>query len=159
MNKKKVLGLALSAVLALGVLSGCGAKAGAMKDGTYKAEASDFDSKGWKPFVEITVKDNKITATKFDYTNKDGKFKTQDADYNKNMKEKSSAAVKTNPQEYAPKLEKALVEKQDPAKVDAVSGATSSSKNFKELATKVVEEGAKKGAKETVKVTIVEEKK
>lgn len=161
MNKKKVLGLALSAVMALGILSGCGAKdtpkttAGTLKDGTFKAEASDFDSKGWKPFVEITVKGGKITESKFDYTNKDGKLKTQDADYNKNMLEKS----KTNPQKYSPELAKALVDKQDPAKVDTVAGATSSSKNFKELATKAIEEGAKKGSTTVVKVTMPEEKK
>lgn len=156
MNKKRVLGLALSAVFALGILSGCGAKensGSALKDGSYKAEASDFDKNGWKPFVEITVKDGKISDTKFDYTNKDGKLKTQDADYNKKMKESKSG---TNPETYAPKLAKDLVEKQDPSKVDAVTGATTSSKNFKELATKAIEEGAKKGAKETIKVTIKE---
>ena len=164
MHKKKVLGLALSTVLALGILSGCGAKAtptatGALKDGTFKAEASDFDSKGWKPFVEITVKGGKITETKFDYTNKEGKLKTQDADYNKNMLEKSTASVKTNPQKYSPELAKALVEKQDPAKVDTVTGATSSTKNFKELAAKAIEDGAKKGNSAVIKVVMPEEKK
>lgn len=122
-------------------------KAAALKDGKYKAEASDFDDKGWKPFVEIEVKDGKISATKFDYTNKDGKLKSEDAEYNKNME----AKVKTGPAKFTKELATALVEKQDPAKVDTVAGATHSTENFKQLSTQLLE-NAKKGDTAVLKV-------
>ncbi|MGL9736353.1 MAG: hypothetical protein ACR5LF_14620 [Symbiopectobacterium sp.] len=64
---------------------------GAVKDGTYRAEAVNFDYKGWKPFVEVTYKDGKIATVKgkiatvkFDYNSqKDGHLKTTDVEYNK----------------------------------------------------------------------------
>ncbi len=121
----------------------------ALKDGKYKAEASDFDERGWKPFVEADVKDGKITTVTFDYINKDGKFKSEDAEYNKNME----AKVKTGPAKFTKQLEDALVEKQDVAKIDVVTGATHSTDNFKAIAVKVVE-NAQKGDTTVAKVTI-----
>jgi major membrane immunogen (membrane-anchored lipoprotein) len=125
------------------------AAAAALKDGKYKAEAADFDDKGWKPFVEVEVKGGKIAAVAFDYTNKDGKFKSEDADYNKNME----AKVKTGPAKYTKELEDALVAKQDITKVDTVAGATHSVENFKALGTKAIE-NAGKGDTAVAKVTM-----
>ncbi len=161
MKKKFLLGLLASAIISTGLLAGCGEKKEAapanansttqatFKDGKYKAEASDFDERGWKPFAEMDVKDGKIASAKFDYVNKDGKFKTQDAGYNKAMEEKN----KTNPAKYTKELTDSLVAKQDPAKVDTVTGATTSTNNFKKLSTQLVE-NAKKGDTAVVKVTI-----
>ncbi|KYH29577.1 MULTISPECIES: FMN-binding protein [Clostridium] len=159
--KKKWLSVILATtVISAGLLAGCGSKQesgetntqnqtqtedtakteSALKDGTYKAEAKDFDDKGWKPFVEVEIKDGKIVAVNFDYTNKDGKFKSEDAEYNKKMEEK----VKTGPAKYTKELEDSLVEKQDPEAVDTVAGATHSVENFKKLAGKALE-NAKNG--------------
>ncbi len=116
-------------------------KESALKDGTYKAEYDKADTHNWKAFVEITVKDGKMSAVNFDYVNADGKFKSEDAAYNESMMK----VAKTNPATYMPQLEKALVEKQDVAKVDSVTGATASSKNFTTLASKLVTEKIAKG--------------
>ncbi|QGU93962.1 FMN-binding protein [Clostridium bovifaecis] len=158
-----------SAIVSAGLFVGCGSKEeaaptnttktetttkteSALKDGKYKAEASDFDERGWKPFVEMEIKDGKIATVNFDYINKDGKFKSEDAEYNKNME----AKVKTGPAKYTKQLEDALVEKQDPATVDTIAGATHSVDNFKKLAGKAFE-NAKAGDTAVAKVVMGEE--
>lgn len=163
MKTKKILILLATAVVTTGLLAGCGSSTKnetssnntqteqnstneqkndttkneetALKDGKYKAEASDFDEHGWKPFVEIEVSGGKITAVTYDYISKEGKLKTEDAEYNKSMEEKT----KTSPVKYTKELEDSLIEKQDVAAVDTVTGATHSSDNFKKLATKAIE--------------------
>ena len=116
-----------------------------LKDGTYKAAYDNFDSHGWKATVQIDVKDGKIAACTFDYVNKDGKLKTQDADYNSSMKAQNG----TSPAEYSPKLAQSLVDAQDIAKVDSVTGATSSSNNFKTLAAAALEKAKTGDTSET----------
>lgn len=165
--KRKLLALMLATtIVGAGLLTGCKSREEAapsssnnapttnetaqsgLKDGKFKAEASDFDDKGWKPFVEVEIKEGKIAAVTFDYTNKDGKFKSEDENYNKNME----AKVKTGPAKYTKELEDALVAKQDVAKVDTVAGATHSVDNFKILAAKALE-NAKAGDTTVAKVT------
>ncbi|MGM9973131.1 MAG: FMN-binding protein [Clostridiaceae bacterium] len=51
----------------------------------------------------------------------------------------------TNPETYLPELEKALVDKQDPAKVDNITGATHSVDGFKEMVAKLITEKVSKG--------------
>lgn len=65
---------------------------GALKDGTYKLDETGYDH-GYKVQMAMTVKDGKITSTKYDYVDKDGKSKTKDAAYEKAMK----AKVKVGP--------------------------------------------------------------
>lgn len=138
MKKKSLLSLIAVATLAVTLFAGCGKKeeTAKIKDGTYKSEASDFDDKGWKPFVEVEYKDGKISSAKFDYTNKeDGHLKSTDQNYIKAMAAKSG----TSPDKYTVELADALVEKQDVEKVDSVTGATHSADNFKALAKAAVE--------------------
>lgn len=125
------------------------ATASKFKDGTYKAEASDFDSRGWKVTHTITVKDGKITESKFDYVNKDGKLKSADEAYNKNMKDKSGVSSK----EASDKLNAQLVSTQDLAKVETVTGATSSSKGFKQSAELLLKAAAE-GKTDVIKFTL-----
>lgn len=120
-----------------------------LKDGTYKAEASDFDSRGWKVTHTITVKDGKITESKFDYVNKDGKLKSADEAYNKNMKDKSGVSSK----EATDKLNAQLVAVQDVAKVETVTGATTSSKGFKQSAELLLKAAAE-GKTDVIKFTL-----
>lgn len=120
-----------------------------LKDGTYKAEAADFDSRGWKVTHTITVKDGKITESKFDYVNKDGKLKSADEAYNKNMKDKSGISSK----EATDKLNAQLVAVQDVAKVETVTGATSSSKGFKQSAELLLKAAAE-GKTDVIKFTL-----
>lgn len=119
------------------------------KDGTYKAEASDFDSRGWKVSHTITVKDGKITESKFDYVNKEGKLKSADEAYNKNMKDKSGVSSK----EATDKLNAQLVATQDVAKVETVTGATSSTKGFKQSAELLLKAAAE-GKTDVIKFTL-----
>lgn len=98
---------------------------GKMQDGTYTLEEKNYFN-GYRVTFSITVKDGKITESNYDNINKDGKSKTLDTKYEANMKKVN----KVGPKEYIPELNKSLVAKQSPAKVDVVSGATHSSDTF-----------------------------
>lgn len=138
MKSRRVISLLAVAALATTVLVGCGNKEEAteagLKDGTY-TQKSEADERGYVASIEIEVKDGKIATVKYDEANDKGS-KLADADYNTNMKAKSG----TNPEEAFPALEKSLVEKQDVAAVDAVTGATNTTNNFKTLAEKALAE-------------------
>lgn len=133
---KKIVAVALAGMLTTVALAGCSSKSasGTYKDGTYKAEQSAFDSHGWKGQIEITVKDGKITNVVYNEVNKEGTLKRNDQQYAEKMKAKSNIT----PKEADEKLQQDLIDKQDPAKVDTVTGATETSKTFKELATEAL---------------------
>ncbi|MDF2879848.1 MAG: hypothetical protein K0R54_405 [Clostridiaceae bacterium] len=154
MNKKRILGIIAAAALTFSILSGCGSKsatqtsstAGKYKDGTYKAAYDKFDAHGWKAQVTIDVKDGKIATVNFDYVDKDGKLKSKNTAYESAMKKVN----KIGPAEYTVTLDKALVDKQDVSQVAAVTGATESTKNFKDLSTEALANAAKGDATEAV---------
>lgn len=141
---KKIVGLALVSVLSVSILAGCGKSSksedNTYKDGNYRASYDKFDTRGWKAFTQIEIKDGKIATVDFDYLNKDDKRKSEDADYIKEMAAKSG----TSPDKFSKELEKALIEKQDSEKVDIVTGATYATNDMKKLA-KLILENAKKG--------------
>ena len=130
MKSIKVISLLAVAALATTIFVGCGNKEEAgLKDGSYKASA-EKDDKGYTASIEIEVKDGKIATVKYDEVAEDGTSKLNNEQYNSMMKEKSGS----NPIEAFPALEASLVEKQDVASVDAVTGATHTSETFKTLA-------------------------
>ncbi|MBE6054329.1 MAG: FMN-binding protein [Clostridium sartagoforme] len=130
MKSRRILSLLAVAALATTIFVGCGAKEEAgLKDGTYEA-TGEKDDKGNTASIKIEVKDGKIATVKYDEVSSEGVSKLDNEEYNTKMKSVSGS----NPIEAFPALEKALVEKQDVAAVDAVTGATSSSNNFKTLA-------------------------
>ncbi|PWC20686.1 FMN-binding protein [Brenneria roseae subsp. roseae] len=142
--KMKLLPVVLTAFFAVSVF----AAESAIKDGTYKAEATTFDENGWKPFLDLIYKDGKITEVKFDYTSeKDGHLKTSDEEYNQKM----HAVTGTSPTIYTVKLSQSLLEKQNVAEVDGVTGATHSTEDFKILAGAAIK-NAKAGNLETAKI-------
>ncbi len=112
---------------------------GTMTDGTYKLEEKNYDDKGWKAFASIEVKDGKITKANYDYKNKDGELKSEDADYEKAMKDK----VGTGPQEYLKQLSDSLVKSQSASGVDVVTGATHSSETFINYANQLIQAAQK----------------
>ncbi|ADL08464.1 FMN-binding domain protein [Thermosediminibacter oceani DSM 16646] len=145
---KKLLSLTIALLLVVTLVAGCSSQnsqqqpqdqqnqqqteqpqQGALQDGTYYAEDKEFDDHGWKGLVTVIVKDGKITNVFYDEINQEGKLKSFDPEYGSRMKENSG----TTPLDVYPKLEQALVEKQKPEDVEAVSGATSSSDRFKSL--------------------------
>jgi len=117
-----------------------------MKDGTYKLNEKNY-SHGYKVTFSMTVKDNKITASNYDQVNKNGKSKTKDASYNKQMKK----IAKTDPKTYTPALNKSLVKNSDPTKVDVVTGATESSNTFV-LYAEQLQNAAQNGNTKTITV-------
>ncbi|WP_169338258.1 FMN-binding protein [Paenibacillus sanguinis] len=110
-------------------------------DGTYNVAAEAFDDHGWKPQLELVIKDHKIESVNFDYTNEEGKLKTEDEGYKAAMEPKSG----TYPAKYTEELEKALIEKQLVGDVDVIAGATTSSNNFKALVEYALDEMAEVG--------------
>ncbi|MBS4462596.1 FMN-binding protein [Aerococcaceae bacterium zg-B36] len=120
----------------------------ALKDGEYKLE-SNADERGWAHSFTIVVKDGKITESKYDMVDKDGKLKSENEEYNKMMEEKSGASFAKAVEAY----NKGLVEKQNVADVESVSGATSTYNSFAEYA-KLLLEAAAKGNTETIKVEV-----
>lgn len=51
-----------------------------LKDGKYTAEGKNYDDEGYKPYVELTVKNGKITEIDCDAIDKDGDFKKDEDD-------------------------------------------------------------------------------
>lgn len=119
---------------------------GKLKDGTYKL-VSEADKRGWHVEFTIVVEGGKIKSSDFDNLNKDGKRKSEDAEYEKQMKDK----VGTGPAEYFKAYNTGLVEKQKPSDVEVVSGATHAHTSFVEYANKLIE-AAQKGDTKEIKV-------
>ncbi|MDV4149522.1 FMN-binding protein [Clostridium sp. AL.422] len=135
MKSRRVISLLAVAALATTIFVGCGSKEAGLKDGTY-TKTSEADERGYTSSIEIEVKDGKIATVKYDEVSADGVSKLDDEAYNTKMKEVSGS----NPVEAIPALEASLVEKQDVAAVDAVTGATSTSDKFKALAEEALAE-------------------
>ncbi|MGQ7371184.1 FMN-binding protein [Streptococcus suis] len=114
------------------------------KDGTYKAE-SGKDDYGYKIVHTLTVKDGKITESKFDYEAEDGSLKSTNEEYNKSMKDKAGVSAG----EAIEQLNAALVDTQDISAVEVVSGATNTSEDFKK-STEALLAAAAEGNTETV---------
>jgi major membrane immunogen (membrane-anchored lipoprotein) len=96
------------------------------RDGTFEAE-SIYDDFEYKHVVRIEVKDGKIVSVHYDEQKKDGHGKRNDEAYCEEMKAGSGAS----PAEVYPRYEKALLQSQDLAEIDGVSGATYSLYRFK----------------------------
>lgn len=119
---------------------------GELKDGTYKL-VSDADKRGWHVEFTIVVEGGKIKSSDYDNLNKDGKRKSEDEAYEKQMKDKMG----TGPAEYFKAYNIGLVEKQNPSDVEVVSGATQAHTSFVEYANKLIE-AAQKGDTKEIKV-------
>jgi major membrane immunogen (membrane-anchored lipoprotein) len=132
--KKKIVFIVFIFVCALTLLFGCGNGGGnaAYRDGVFTGK-SGGDDRGAYGEATITVKDNKITDCRYVTWQKDGTM--QDVDYGKvngeissrEYYDKAQLAVRAMEQ-YAEKL----VEVQELAGVDAVSGATIAFDQFNE---------------------------
>ncbi|WP_291292048.1 extracellular electron transfer flavoprotein PplA [Enterococcus sp.] len=117
-----------------------------LQDGTYKLEEKNY-SNDYRVVFEITVKDGKITESKYDNINADGESKTKNAEYNENMKAKSG----TNPEEFIPKFNEELVAAQSPSSIEVVSGATHSFDSFQNYAQQLIQ-AAQAGNTDTIEI-------
>ena len=119
---------------------------GELKDGAYKL-VSEADKRDWHVEFTIVVEGGKIKSSDYDNLNKDGKRKSEDEAYEKQMKDKMG----TGPAEYFKAYNIGLVEKQNPSDVEVVSGATQAHTSFVEYANKLIE-AAQKGDTKEIKV-------
>lgn len=102
-------------------------------DGVYKVQSRFYDSHSWGSFMVLKVVNGKATQAKMDYFNQDGvqtNVKSLDVAYADRM----FAAGGARPAQAYAALEKNIVYTQVAEYVDTVTGATSSSTGFKELA-------------------------
>ena len=129
----RMAGLLMGLVLLLAGLTGCNAAA-QLKDGAYKAQMDQAEH-GWQDYLTITVSGGKITEVDYDALDEEGNRKSEDADYRASMEPVSG----TYPAEFMPKLEQMLKGQSDGSQIEKVTGATTSSNNFKRLAEKVLE--------------------
>lgn len=142
--RKFVLGVMVF-VIAAGTLAGCGSTK-RLKDGFYTAEMAEF-SHGWEEYLIIQVKNNKIVSAEYNARNESGFIKAWDNAYMKNM----MPSCGTYPNDYTRAYVQQLIDGQEETKVDAITGATSSGKNFEKLVAAVLEQAAA-GDSETVAV-------
>lgn len=112
---------------------------GDLQDGEYTLEEKN-ENNGYRAVFTMVVKDGKITESKYDNINAEGKSKTEDTEYNKMMDEKAG----NSPEKFIPELNKALVEKQKPSEMDVVTGATHSTHSFQMYAEQLIN-AAEKG--------------
>ena len=142
--RKFVLGVMVF-VIAAGALAGCGSTK-RLKDGFYTAEMAEF-SHGREEYLLIQVKNNKIVSAEYNARNESGFIKAWDNAYMKNM----MPSCGTYPNDYTRAYVQQLIDGQEETKVDAITGATNSGKNFEKLVAAVLEQAAA-GDSETVAV-------
>ena len=130
---KKIISLVLIFTMVITVAIGCTNDKAELADGVYSAEG-EFDERGWKSIITISVEDGKIEDVDYDEVTEDGAKKSEDDEYAESMK----AVSGVTPEEAYEMLEDSLESSQNVDKVDAVSGATSSSEQFKNLANEAL---------------------
>ncbi len=146
-RKRRLITWIAGSILSLSLL-GCQGEE-KMKNGYYTAEMSDYDFEGYKEYVCMLVRNNKIIAIEFNGRDQNGFIKAWDNEYMKKMKIKQG----TYPNEYTRLYSSRLIESQDISKVDMISGASTSGGRFVRLVTAAIEQ-AKKGEHQVV---IIEE--
>ncbi|EKE3393743.1 FMN-binding protein [Enterococcus faecalis] len=119
---------------------------GDLKDGTYRLEEKN-EKNGYRAVFEMTVKDGKITESKYDNINADGKSKTEDTKYEESMKAKSGVG----PKEYIKQLNDSFVKAQSASGVEVVTGATHSSESFQNYAQQLIQ-AAQAGNTDTIEI-------
>lgn len=115
------------------LLAGCAGGGGEEKvsyqDGSYEAESAK-DDRGAYGTITVIIENGKITAADYEEIQSDGTPKGEDYSYQTSV-------------DAQPKYEAELVEKQNPDKVETVSGATSTWNKFKEAAKGALDKAKK----------------
>lgn len=125
------------------LFAGCAPKsAPPLTDGEFSVAYEEPDATGWTAFLELTVKDGKIAQVNFDYWGSgdaQGTLKSESPAYNEAM----AAVTGTKPELYLAMLEEDLLKSQAVDQVDVISGATTSSEDFKTFALLALEASQK----------------
>ena len=122
------------------IFSGCSnSKKETLKNGYYTAEKVDYNQ-GWKEFVTICVKGEKIVSIEYNAKNESGFIKSWDMAYMRNM----NSVQGIYPNKYTRTYGANLLETQNSDEIDVITGATESYVTFKALSNAVLEK-AKQG--------------
>ncbi len=126
MHLKKAL--FCSAFICLFLLTACGSEA-AYIDGNYRAEFDNFDSRGYKDFLEVTVENGAVISLHYNAVSEDGLLKNDDIEYRENMQNEQAIY----PERFSQDLINQYLDTQSIDGVDIVAGATYSSECFLDL--------------------------
>ena len=137
-------------------LFGCGGQQQEkpLVDGTYTAEFKEFDSYGYKDFIQVVVQDGTVVKVEYNGRNADGGLKTADEKYRSDMEKTQD----TYPGRYTADLGNQLLEKGAITQVDDIAGATWSSECFKALYTALAQNNMTTGDTAPLLVDNVPEK-
>ncbi len=132
---RRIAVILVTIIFASGMFMGCGSTKG-LKDGFYTAEMSEYNY-GWIEYLIIQVKNNKIVSAEFNARNESGFVKAWDNAYMKNM-----MSYATYPNKYSREYVQQFIDGQADTKVDVITGATNSGKNFEKLVAAVLKQAA-----------------
>ena len=117
-------------------------------DGTYRAEFSDYDSSGYKDFVEITFEDGLVVSITADAVSEaDGTLKSQ----SESVRDAMTTINGTYPEKFYTDLINQYIENPSSDAIDIVAGATFTSNDFVNL-IRALEQAIVKGTTDTVVV-------
>lgn len=113
-------------------------------DGTYKAQMKEFDEHGWKDYVVLNIKNDKVTIEEYDAISQTDqtKLKSQDSELAASMKEKSGIDPAAASKKLTENFDKA---NGDPYTMDSVAGATVSSNTFRLMVAQILATSAVEG--------------
>lgn len=144
--------LAALILLIAALFGGCSSSGGAdLKDGYYTAEATSFDSLGWKHYLTTYVNQDRIVTVEYNSKNASGFIRSWDMDSMRRM----NAETGTYPSKYARAYAVALVNRQNPAQVEAVPGAARYLESFRLLGEAAIDR-ARRGDKSVAFVDLPE---
>lgn len=133
---RRIMVILVMMIFVSGMFVGCGSTKG-LKDGFYTAEMSKYNY-GWIEYLIIQVKNNKIVSAEFNARNESGFVKAWDNAYMKNM----MPGYGTYPNKYSREYVQQLIDGQADTKVDVITGATNSGRNFEKLVAAVLKQAA-----------------
>ncbi|MBE0652606.1 MAG: hypothetical protein IH594_02340 [Bacteroidales bacterium] len=133
----KKIGLVLFAMFAI-VLSSCEKEEEYIyKDGAYQAEEAEYHY-GWKAYLNLEIKKDKVVAVEFDYFNAENKLKSETT--------ADEYPMPLSPSIWIPQYEEMVMEANiiNFTEVDVVTGATGAQGNLNDLLDAILE-AAKSG--------------
>lgn len=115
------------------------------QDGVYEVQMPEGED-AWRDFIQLTIEQGEVSSIVFDSRDAEGNLKSADAEYKKSMiaGNVANGLPETYPEEYARQLVENFQAAGSVEQMDGVAGATVSSRNFKKLLGRALE-NAKKG--------------
>lgn len=144
MRKILIIFLIAGALLSL---AGCGMGERHFVDGSYHVEFADFDSSGYKEYIDVVVEDGSIVSFTADAVDRKGELKSD----SKELSDKMKAVVGNYPEKFYRDFANQYLEKEDSEKIDIVAGATLSTRSLMELVV-AMEEAASEGTEHFIVV-------